>query len=160
MRHFYLLFHNLKVLFPVTRRQCLSPDRCLSKFRSSSLGLLRFRYIQVCFSRFFFLAFDEFLHWKNICKPQRAQRRSHYLEKSSESCVYFLIWEALLKRGKTLKTSEKFRLRPAIGHTIFFTSEKNWKKTGKFRHHFVNVHIIMLKNSGTMTSYAHIYLTG
>ena len=39
----------------------------------------------------------------------------------------FLILEALLKGGKTDRiflTSEKFRMRAVIGHTIFFTSEK------------------------------------
>ena len=46
------------------------------------------------------------------------------------SCFVYssLAWEALLKGGKTdtiFFTSEKFRLRPVIGRTMFFTSDKN-----------------------------------
>ena len=92
--------------------------------------------VELCFGVcvFAFLAFDEFLPWRNICNAWTALSRSHDLKGTTELRVFrcfvhsSLAWEAVLKGGKTdtiFFTSEKFRLRPVIGRTIFFTSDKN-----------------------------------
>ena len=66
------------------------------------------------FVLFVFLTFNKFIDWTNVCKP------------SIHANVHFhSLWHvaAHQKAGNRYRfsTSEKFRMRPVIGHTIFLT---------------------------------------
>lgn len=131
---FYLLFYT------VTLWMFLCPIKYSHEYLSTGISLFVtihiiiwqccFLYILFLFCVFVSLAFDEFLQWRNIWRPWIAQRRSHDLERSTECyiCFLFIGLGTFLKRQETqfdFFTGEKFWMRPAIGHTIFFTVKKN-----------------------------------
>ena len=113
------------------RRRCLSPGHCLSKFKSSAASTVSlYNYVQFRFRIFFFSSPSMDSSTARIsANLEELEEKSHDFEESSESSIYFLIWELSPPKRRENRygfyASEKFRMRPVPVVIRYFSLVRN-----------------------------------